>query len=59
MDTMYSNDDIKNEIDDVWSQNEQIIKIMTEMNAIIDSLKSENAVMKKKLDSIEQDILLT
>ena len=59
MDTMYSNDDIKNEIDDVWSQNEQIIKIMTEMNAKIDSLKSENAVMKKKLDSIEQDILLT
>ena len=57
--TMYSNDDIKNEIDDVWSQNEQIIKIMTEMNAKIDSLKSENAVMKKKLDSIEQDILLT
>ena len=51
--------DIKNEIDDVWSQNEQIIKIMTEMNAKIDSLKSENAVMKKKLDSIEQDILLT
>ena len=47
MDTMYSNDDIKNEIDDVWSQNEQIIKIMTEMNAKIDSLKSENAVMKK------------
>ena len=36
MDTMYSNDDIKNEIDDVWSQNEQIIKIMTEMNAKID-----------------------
>ena len=59
MDTMYSNDDIKNEIDDVWSQNEQIIKIMTEMNAKIDSLKSENAVIKKKLDSIEQDILLT
>ena len=59
MDTMYSNVDIKNEIDDVWSQNEQIIKIMTEMNAKIDSLKSENAVMKKKLDSIEQDILLT
>ena len=59
MDTMYNNDDIKNEIDDVWSQNEQIIKIMTEMNAKIDSLKSENAVMKKKLDSIEQDILLT
>ena len=59
MDTMYSNDDIKNEIDDVWSQNEQIIKIMPEMNAKIDSLKSENAVMKKKLDSIEQDILLT
>ena len=59
MDTMYSNDDLKTEIDDVWSQNEQIIKIMTEMNAKIDSLKSENAVMKKKLDSIEQDILLT
>ena len=59
MDSMYSNDDIKHEIDDVWSQNEQIIKIMTEMNAKIDSLKSENAVMKKKLDSIEQDILLT
>ena len=34
MDSMYSNDDIKNEIDDVWSQNEQIIKIMTEMNEI-------------------------
>ena len=59
MDTMYSNDDLKTEIDDVWSQNEQIIKIMTEMNAKIDSLKSENAVIKKKLDSIEQDILLT
>ena len=50
---------VLDEIDDVWSQNEQIIKIMTEMNAKIDSLKSENAVMKKKLDSIEQDILLT
>ena len=59
MDTMYSNDDLKTEIDDVWSQNEQIIKIMTEMNAKIESLKSENAGMKKKLDSIEQDILLT
>ena len=74
MNTTYNNDDIYNLLNDYTFLDTDKIKVNTDkidaqMSILVDTLKKmqvqlnilqeDNSMMKSKLDSIEQDILLT
>ena len=58
-DTMYNNDDIYQSLDENSVMTDQILDKMKEITVQNEMLVATLVAMQKKLDTIEQDILLS